>query len=296
MGSNINTINIALPSSMFSKGYIPCAVEAVKKCLIDKNVAANQVGILVNTAIYRDAHIVEPSLSSLILGEIVRAPFFRKRSYANRLKKILTFDLNNGASGLIQAIQLIDVFIKSGKIESGIVVAGDSNYKSGNVKNYSFLEGAAAILLSRGAESKGFIGFKTDTYLQYKTDIVGYSHFANERINLTIEEKSSFCKHAILCASSSLEKFLEEQNLSLVNIDLVICSQYPDGFAEGIRDRFQLNDKVIQLAKDKNSYHTAAPLFILNSIMGTNKYKSARNILFITVGAGITVSIALYNK
>ena len=296
MGSNIDTVNIALPLFMFDKGYIHYAVEAVKKCLTDKDGAVNQVGILVNTAIYRDTHIVEPSLSSLILGEIVRTPFFRKRSYANRLKKILAFDINNGASGLIQAIQLIDVFIKSGIIKSGIVVAGDSNHKTGNVINYSFSQGAATILLSRGAEGKGFVGFRTDTYLQYKSDYIGYSHFANKKVNLTIEEKGNFCEHAISCASSSLEKFLEEQHLKINDIDLVISSQYPNGFVDGIRDGFQLNNKIIQLAKEKNSYHTAAPLFILNSIMGISKYKSARKILFITVGSGITVSIALYNK
>ncbi len=295
MGSKIETIKVSLPLFSFNKGYIPCAIRAAKKCL-KKRGAAEQIGMLISTGVYREKHIVEPALSALILRKLIQKSFLCRSFSQDRFKKILAFDLNNGACGLIQALQIIDGYIQSGKIESGLVIAGDSLPKTGKTENYPFSQGAAAILLSKGGMEKGFVCFKTESYPQYKDDFIGYSHFTKGKRVLTIDVKKDFLDHTVRCALTSLDKFLDEEKMKIEDVDLVICSQYPDGFASEIRNRPDLKDKIIYPNGIKSGFHTSAPLFALHSIFKTQRFRTAKNILFLTVGAGITTSIALYSQ
>ncbi len=293
MGSKIETIKVSLPLFSFNKGYISCAIRAAKKCL-KKRGTAEQIGMLISTGVYREKHIVEPALSALILRKLIQRSFLCRRFSQDRFKKILAFDLNNGACGLIQALQIVDGYIQSGKIESGLVIAGDSLPKTGKTENYPFSQGAGAILLSKGGMEKGFVCFKTESYPQYKDDFIGYTHFAKGKLVLTIDEKKNFLDHSVSCVLTSLENFLNEVKLKIEDIDLVISSQYPDGFVSEIRDSLDLRDKIFQ--SDGTGFHTSAPLFALHSLFKTQRFRSAKNILFLTVGAGITTSIALYNQ
>lgn len=296
INSIIETVNVFKPFLFGRKDYISCAVKAAQHCLNEKYEKKVPVGMLLSTAIFRDKHIVEPALSALILGDLIKKPVLRNSSFAKSLNKVIAFDVNNSACGTIQAIQIMDSYMRSGKIESGLVVAGDSAGMTGITNNYSFASGAAAILLSKGNKDQGFARFQTDTYHEYHQDSVSYSYFDNGKLMLTRKDKSGFLEHAVECASRSLEKFLDSENITPKDIDLLITSQHPVGFANQLCNKFGFKDKTAQPIANQKLYHTAAPLFALHSVFNTPRFTTAKNILFITVGAGITTSIALYTQ
>lgn len=296
ISSSISSIKVSRPGALQQKGYIPYASNAVRQCLTESECKQLPLGMLVSTAIFREKHIVEPALASLILGELYNKPLFGNKVPEDRLANVMTFDLNNGACGLIQAIQLVDSYIRSGKIETGIVVAGDSVYQNGAVDNYDFAAGVAAIMLSREVSGNGFSGFSYDTYEDYHDDFYATSYFANQKRRLKIEEKNNFLEHAVECASLSIDKFLETEKITTKEIDIVICSQFPEGFSQEVCSRYGLLDKLIQPKNGKQLFHTASPLFGLHSVFNTPRFKSAKRVLTITAGSGITTSIALYNQ
>ncbi len=295
MGSKIEIVKLVQPLPILRQGYISCAVEAARSC-INHNVEADQIGILVSTAIYRDHHLVEPALSSLILGKVMQNPLLKKGSPHGQLQKVITFDLNNGACGLIQAIQLVDTYIQNGNVKRGMIITGDSTYNKRNNNNYPFSDGAAAIILSKGVKNMGFSGFQTDSYLQFKDDFTGICQYRNRKLYLNINEKDQFLEHAVTCVMSSMEKFLEKEKISISDIDFVFSTQNPDGLISQIREKTNLGNKVIQLDSKINRFHTAAPLAALDKLIKSSQYGLAKNILFLAVGSGITVSLALYKQ
>ncbi len=295
MGSKIEIVKIVRSLPFLRMGYTSCAVAAAKSSINSKK-NTEQIGMLVSTAIYRNHHIVEPALSSLILGKLTQEHFLNSALPNTQLKKSITFDLNNGACGLIQAIQLVDTYIQNGNIKRGIIIAGDSSNNMNNKNKFPFSDTAAAIILSEGRESFGFSSFQTDSYLQFKDDFIGICQNRNKELYLTIKEKSQFLEHATTCIMTSLERFLATEKISISDIDLVFSSQYPDGLIPQIRKKTILGDKVIQLDSKPTKLHTAAPLAALSKLIKSSQYRLAKNILFLTVGSGITVTLALYKQ
>ncbi len=295
MGSKIEIVKIAQPRLYYRQGYISCAVKAALDC-IKGNPSKEQIGVMISTAIYRDNHIVEPALASLILGSITQKNILKNKLPHGILDNLITFDMNNGTCGLIQAIQLVDTYIQNGNIKRGMIIAGDSCNNDGNKSNFPFSDGAAAIILTTGSRDHGFCGFHTDSYPQYKDDFIGISQNKNKKTHLTIMEESQFLEHAVTCTLTSLDKFLEKKKMKLSDIDLVLTSHNPVGLISQIRDKTKLGDKVIHLEPKLSNFHTATPLFALEKIIKLDEYKLAKNILFISVGSGITVSLALYKQ
>jgi len=92
-----------------------------------------------------------------------------------------------------------------------------------------------------------------------------------------------------------LNKYLDETGLRLNEIDLIISSQSPCGYTSAMKKRTGLNDKLVETGKSGNrELHTAGPAFALKKAWDDNRFASSKTILFLTVGAGINVSFALY--
>jgi 3-oxoacyl-[acyl-carrier-protein] synthase III len=95
----------------------------------------------------------------------------------------------------------------------------------------------------------------------------------------------------------SLSNFLNESGFLINDIDLIIPSQSPDGFVNKIRSSTGMNDKIIEVLKTGNRVlHTAGPAFALKKVWDDNRFKTSKRIIFLTVGSGINVSVALYEN
>lgn len=295
MASYIEILAVSQNSFLNKKGFLSHAVHASKKCMKVKN-GKKELDLLVCCAIYRDFHLLEPALSSLILGELTRKRFLFHNSYISPSSKTFSFDLNNGPCGLLQGIELINRQINSGEIKNALLVSGDSAAKNGKKENYSFIPGAAALFLSHRKGKAGFISFQNDSYMDYQQDFIATSHFNNQSRGLKLEASNNYVENLAKCAVISFKKFLIKENLRLKDIDLVISSQYPTGFTTLVRDQLELDDRIIQLPDENGDFHSAAPLFALHSVYKSSEFQAAKRILFLTAGSGIQISIALYQQ
>jgi predicted NBD/HSP70 family sugar kinase len=43
-------------------------------------------------------------------------------------------------------------------------------------------------------------------------------------------------------------------------------------------------------------FHTAGPAFALKKVWDDNRFRNSKNVIFLTIGAGINVSLALYQN
>ena len=301
MGTLIETVATAKPSSFQSgikhnstKLAADAASSSIKKAKLDPD----QIAILVNTGIYRTDNIGEPAMAAVIQDMIKGHTFWKKKKRKQTTNQTFSFDLINGGCGFINAIQLVDSMMHSGNLQKGLIVTADVEPIPGYSKGYNFAPIAAALILTPGEKEKGFVNFRSDTYLEYKDSFKGQLIFSEtkQKSMITIDQTETYLDACLACTKDSIKKFLEANELSLNDIDLIIPSQTPLGLPEALNQIPGLKDKTVMTDFAPGELHTAGPAFALEQIWNSQLFTSAQNILFVTVSAGITTAIALYRK
>jgi len=184
-----------------------------------------------------------------------------------------------------------------------MVVAGDAEPFFGLSENFNINSAAAAVLLDKSGDSKGFSLFRTYTFPGYSEELVSSSFYGKSRFlrkcrnRLNIMQKESFPDACVECSVKSLFSFLDELKISLNEIDLIIPSQNPLEFPQMLRKRLGMNGSLIELEKTGNMvFHTAGPAFALKKVWDDKRFHNSGNVIFLTIGSGINVSLTLYKN
>lgn len=274
MGAIFKAVATSMETSETS--YLKSGSEAVRQCLDEALSDSESLDILINTGIYPDDHIHEPAFAALIQG-------FLSKSFAAKLTGTFSFDVHNGGGGSLMALSILNGFIESGKIQHGMVLAGDSR---------PMLAKSGAALIGRGAESEGFQVFSQDTYPQFSDDYKSYSNYTGKELETFINQDNKYTEHCLYCVRKSVQRFLSEQAIGLAEIDLFIPSQSPVGFVSGLADLYG-NKMVVELKGQRPIYSAGILLALAQASSGGN-FRSSEKVLFINVGPGIMVDLALY--
>lgn len=302
MGSKIGASGYALGGGLFNRKSLNLAVKATSNSISTLGVDPDEIGLLVNTGIFRDKNITEPSTASFIQRRIGANPLY------DGDRSTFSFDILNGGCGLITGMQLVDTFISSGEVEKGIVVTADANPDPGLTKGFDYKPAAAAIILEGSTGEKIFRAFRSYTYPEHIDGFDASIEFENGggrkssgkpkgRNILSIVEKKQYARNCVKSGVKSLADFLSEMDLSLDDIDLIIPSQSPEGFLEGMIKGAGIDrSRIVDISKSIGKTHTASPGIALRKAMDDGSFDKSSRTLFLAVGAGITVSIALYGK
>jgi 3-oxoacyl-[acyl-carrier-protein] synthase-3 len=293
MGTKIDAVGLSTPG-FFRRGSIDMEVKAAKECLKSAQLDPNMLGIIINAGIYRDSHIAEPAIAAFIQREIGANKFFSGD------RSTFSFDLTNGGCGILTGAMVLDGFLQSGTIEYGMVVTADTDPVPGESLGYSYTPAAAALLLSRGEDGCGFLHFKSETEARFIEDMKSTVEWRQHKRKmgnfLVMGQAEGYAKECAKYALENLDAFLKEISLKMKDIDLIIPSQSPIGFLGEIKKKKGLEEKLIDVTDKLANVHTAGIGFALERAMSSGRFAAAKNCLFLTVGAGITVSLALYRN
>jgi 3-oxoacyl-[acyl-carrier-protein] synthase III len=289
MGTIIKSVAFFKP--FLRKGIVSMTAHAAKQCLKYAGNGPENLELLINTAVYSENHLSEPALSALILNKIFRTSKTKAPLFQNR--RLFSFDLHNGGGGAMNAIQVIDGFLQTGQIESGMVVAGDAKPNRGRTENFKYVNGAAAILLVKDREDKGFVKFSSDTYPDYENDNKSMIDWGTGRFMFLNSQDNHFLKHCLECAEKSIRKFLKTLHLETGQLDLILTSQTPRGFGPGLQ-KMLFPERKMFFEGLHGEIYSAGLFFAMDRAFKSGEFMNARNILLVTVGAGITVSLSLY--
>jgi 3-oxoacyl-[acyl-carrier-protein] synthase III len=300
MGAKIEMVSISQPwLNIFPGNSIKLSTRAACQCIDDSGIDPCDLGLLINTGIYRHKNMGEPAIAALIQKKI-RANAAREAGSISP-EKTFSFDLNNGGCGWLTGIQIIGEFMNSGQISYGMVVTGDSDPFHGLSESYFFKSAAAAIVLSRSEDTEGFALFRSYSYPDHTEEFISRTDNNNFLMNqnmqniLYVRQKETYLDLCVECASESLLTFLDESGLKLNETDLIIPSQSPAGFISKMKNRIGMKDKFIEIRESgKKRLHTSGPAFALKKAWDNNRFKRSKHTIFLTVGSGITVSVALY--
>lgn len=302
MGTQIKMVSVSQPRFGFRRGNsIMLAANAARQCLNAAGIDPFELGLLVNTGVYRHKNTGEPAIAALIQEKI--ADYYTFKSDPVNSGNTFSFDLNNGGCGLLTGIEIVNGAINNNDIACGMVIAGDFEPFYGLSEGFNINPAAAAVLLNKSENLKGFSMFRTYSFPEHSEELLSCSFyrksewFRKGRNILNIMQKESFLDVCVDCSVKSFFNFLDESGLVFDEIDLIIPSQSPMGFTGMLKKKLGMNGNFIELEKTgKMVLHTAGPAFALKSVWDDNRFRSSENIIFLSTGSGINVSLALYQN
>jgi len=293
MGTIIEAAATATESSL---GAVQLAGAAARFCLKRAGRAPDELDLLINAGVYLDSNISEPAIAALIQDDIGANLW----QLPGRGQGTFSFDVRDGACGLLTGIYLADGMLASETIKLAMVVAADADPDPGISEGYGFPAVGGAVLLSAGNERAGFTAFRFATFPEFadlfQSEVSWHQGATNEaerpgRNILTVKVADSYATRAVECAESATRELAAANALDLGKVELLVATASVPGFADELAKRLGISaGRVASLPGSLVGAHTAAPAVALEAA----ELAAARTTVFVSAGAGITVVAALY--
>jgi len=295
MGTRIEAVSTARPRWLLRRRALRLEEAAARACLERGRRKPQDVDLLINVGIYKENNTVEPALASLIQEDIGANP---GEPHVNG-HGTFSFDVGNGGAGALSAAYLVDSFVSAGTARVGLVVAGDADPNPRTSRGFPFLPAGAAMLLGHTDDDEGFDRFEFRTFpaLSHRFEACVQWEPEHQRNALHVREDPSLSDACVDCAAQATTDFLDAAGLHAEDVDVLVTSQYPSGFAERLaRATGVPANRVPAVERELQRAHTAGPIAALESSVESGSFARARNVLFVAAAPGLTVAVALYKR
>lgn len=264
---------------------------AARACLDRARRRAEEVDLVISAGVYPERS-ARPDLDTLVPGDV------RAKS---RPPRGLAFELASGGCGALKAAYLVDGLLSGGTTHLGMIVAADVSPSPGNSAGFPFARVGGAILLSSGSATEGFDGFEFQTFPGdsdlFDATLTREGGELRGRYLLEVREDPRFAAACLEHARPVCRGLLARAGLRESDVDLLVASQYPPGFARDLaRDLGVPPERVPRVALDRGPTHTAGVMAALESAIDSGLFWRSHTALFVTAGAGITIGAALYRR
>ena len=233
MGTAIRAIAVSTDPAVRSS--IMHAATAARECLRQADIAPDQVDVMINAGVYRDANMAEPAMAALIQQEIgMNLDYVRSSSPVAGF----SFDLMNGACGVLNAVQVAGAYLTTGSAEYVLVVSADahpSNAELGapDTAGFPYATLGAAMLLERTwQEGSGFGEVRVTAAAGgapggaglLEMDKVG----ANGRRRITVRRGADFAERLLALAADASRDYAANTGIDLADTLLVTSAPTAD--------------------------------------------------------------------
>jgi 3-oxoacyl-[acyl-carrier-protein] synthase III len=182
-----------------------------------------------------------------------------------------------------------------------MLISGDSEPFRRLSESYNFKAASSAIIIKRTQSDAGFRMIKTYSYPEYQDSFRSFiswrkigGRFRKKNV-LMVEQSGDYLEECLECTQKSLDNFLAESGLKMEQIDLIIPSQSPHGYCDGLSSLLNVRDKIIKVnSMGRLELHTAGPAYALKQVWDNRGFERSSNVLFLSVGSGICNTIAWY--
>lgn len=287
----IGSLGTALHGGDGAADSIALATTAVRSCLEQHRCAPQDVGLLVNTGVYRNDFISEPAVAAIIAGE------GRLNAGGDDWHTTRTFayDLGNGACGFLHACQNAQAMIRSGKTKKALCVSSEieNNRTRARGAIIGLKEGGCAALLEESTEA-GFLRFLFKHYPDYQEAF--HTEMRNEDGEpfLRVSREQDLAPVILGHISSVIEELFDAEGLSMDDIRVIMPPQISGAFVSAFSSRLNLPEsKVVNLHDDQN-YYTCSTVFAVKHAVEAGMAQPGDIALILEAGAGLQIAAALY--
>ncbi|MFE6924594.1 hypothetical protein ACFVAV_26460 [Nocardia sp. NPDC057663] len=206
------------------------AAAAARAALTGAGCTPEQIDALINVGVYRDANLVEPAVAALIQQAAGIGLEYRPGDVP-----CLSFDLMNGACGVVNAIGVAASLLADLPTGHVVVVSGDAHPSMQADADFAFEPVGAALVLENSAAAVGFGGVHVSAG-DALPDPQGYVTLstmgATGRSALTVElstDTAELVEHAVAAAREALAA--DDIDAGQV---VLVCGKPAPGFAAAL--------------------------------------------------------------
>jgi 3-oxoacyl-[acyl-carrier-protein] synthase III len=302
MGTTIEAVATRRSQNPLGNRALRLADRAARDCLEQAGRTSGELDLLINVGVYRDKNLAEPALAALIQEDIGANPGHPPVAGHGTF----SFDVDNGACGGLTAAYLLDGFLRSGAIRLGMAVASDVD--PGASRGYRFRPVGGALLLGWDDAIPGLTDFHFETFPEHAglfDSRVSWKKRPGPRLPgttggrsvLTVREQPGYASQCLECTQLAVEKYAADHGLTIRELDLVATSGPFVEFPVELAARLGIPpERVAGPTRGSRRAHTAGPIAALESARRSGQLDAARTALWVAVGAGITVGLALYRR
>lgn len=271
------------------------AARAARSAMDTASIVPAQVGVLINTCVYRDSNTMEPAIGALIQKEAGIG-----LEYDVHDPRSFSFDLMNGACGALNAVQVATALLTTGSTEHVLIVSGDTHPSMTGADapaDYPYGTAGAALILEKTDAADGFGPVFTEL-AEGSSAVEGFvdgeTIGTNGRNMMNVEREEGFEDRLLDTALTAAGAALEGTDIDLAST-LLIASTPTPGFPARLAAKLgvvapegnllEAFDRDPHTATLTLTYHRAAELGLLG------KYT---NLLFVAAGSGPSAAAAVY--
>ncbi|MFD0278046.1 hypothetical protein ACFVHB_29640 [Kitasatospora sp. NPDC127111] len=319
MTTVIRAARAAVAPAEDTAAAVRLAGRAARECLTEARVSPDAVGVLINVGVYREHNTFEPAIGALVQKEAgINLDYLAHRVPG----AAFSFDLMNGACGVLNAVQVAQALLATGTTERVLITAADV-HPGGNAAlddAYPYADLGAALLLERSAQDRGGFGPVRSARSDEESKSAGYLRTAGMgatgRSRITVRRDPGFAEQLLDLASDTVADYAWSEELDLHRTLLVSSRPTPD-FAARLADRLGLPRSAV-LAPDTPGApgaaatpgapgaaatpgtgggglpHTAAPILGYLHAVEHGLPEGVDQLLLVAVGAGPSAACVSY--
>jgi len=291
MGTVIDRVDLARPRWRDRHSALHLAVTAAKDCLHRAGCDPAELDLVVNAGIYRDRNLGEPALAALIQDDIGANP---EDPHAGA-HGTFSFDIANGACGVLTALQIVDGFLRTHSIHRAIIVASDADPGHGMSEHFPFSASGAALLCRWTDDNDYGLGrvswVNTDDALDEAETFSATVGFADARNVLRFNQSATMDERFAAAAHEAVRACLDAQSVQVMDIDLIVAAPARPEYRAALKRLLGVPLEKICVADDQRM-HTAALAGAFER--EAEMLPAGARVVFVAAGAGITAGAALY--
>jgi 3-oxoacyl-[acyl-carrier-protein] synthase III len=287
MGTIIDGLHVTRGNWRSRRSALQLAVTAAKGCLVNAGTAPSDLDLLINAGIYRDRNLGEPALAAIIQDDIGANP----EDPHNDAHGTFSFDIANGACGVLTALQIADGFLRSHTISRALVVASDANPGRGASERFPFSPVGAALLCEWSDQNDGLGQVHWVNHPDDGENFRATIEFDMFRNVLRFRESTEMATELAAAGAQAARDCLDEAALDLSDIPVIISAPPDRRFRVELAARLGVPVGRVAVATDKRM-HTASLMAALER--ETERMPAGTPVLLVAAGAGIVAGAALY--
>lgn len=302
MATTIDGISVVSGRLLQRHSALRLAVAAGRIALNRTHTRPSDVDLLINAGIYRDRNLGEPALAPLIQQDMGVNPGDPRPGTPGTF----SFDVANGACGLLNALQVADGFLQAQTIRTAVVVASDADPGHGHAPHFPFPPAGGALVCRWQEGDRGLAGFRWHNTPDGGESFRSTVAFRDGHNLLTVTEDPVFPKRAAEAAAEAAEELLADLGLDAGRIDTVVAGPSSAAFLDVLVDRLGLLEGQVvtdpggdhfpggPTATSRPGGHTVGILAALKRAEQEGRLQPGSTVLIACGGAGVTGGAALY--
>jgi 3-oxoacyl-[acyl-carrier-protein] synthase III len=287
MGMVIDGPHVTRGNWRSRRSALQLAVTAAKGCLVQAGTAPSDLHLLINAGIYRDRNLGEPALAAIIQDDIGANP---EDPHCDA-HGTFSFDIANGACGVLTALQIADGFLRSHTISRALVVASDADPGRRASERFPFSPAGAALLCTWSNQDYGLGPVHWVNNPDGGENFRASIDFDMSRNVLRFRESTAVASELAAAGAEAVRGCLDEAKLDLSGIPIIIAAPADRRYRAELAANLALPVERVVVAADERM-HTASLIAALRSEIETAP--PGTPVMLVAAGAGIVAGAALY--